>query len=480
MITNTETLTFDNNILNIENTIDTNIINNINFVLPAGDSISNLIVTDFVGTGTITYTLSKPGTGTSSDTSDGEKGGGLTLDMGGLGGGGTTSGTTTDITGTITAKDVNILDGTPIFAIDTDIIYTLELTADAAINYKIVGTKLYTMGSSEYSVTELIVAGYTEQQLIDGNFWIADDDANCLLPIYNEDFLDISGGNVIVRNSFIMGSGNIDLSNVLIKQPCTFDTAILNTRLFVIGDVSMGTAGLNVAGDITIDGNLSVESYKDNSISPSAIQNEAGGSITSGNITTITNDASYDKLQMNGDVSLNSTINNDGVYQVSSDKVTNFGASTKLKLTNGIQFSDNTIVNTTNISSGTYAANNVVFKPSHFNNMTVTGDFASNPPLTASDYRIKTNIQELDETHTIDKLRPVTYYQNQLKKNAIGFIAHELQEYYPELVEGEKDGDKMQSVNYTGILAILINEIKNLKQNIKDTRNILSSQTSAL
>ena len=111
--------------------------------------------------------------------------------------------------------------------------------------------------------------------------------------------------------------------------------------------------------------------------------------------------------------------------------------------------------------------------------MTVTGDFASNPPLSASDYRIKTNIQELDETHTIDKLRPVTYYQTQMKKNAIGFIAHELQEHYPELVEGEKDGDKMQSVNYTGILAILINEIKQLKQNIKDTRNTLSGQNSA-
>jgi len=168
------------------------------------------------------------------------------------------------------------------------------------------------------------------------------------------------------------------------------------------------------------------------------------------------------------------------VYQASSDKVTYFGASTKLKLTNGIQLSDNTIVNTTNISSGTYATNDVVFKPSHFDNMTVTGDFASNPPLSASDYRIKTNIQELDETHTIDKLRPVTYYQTQMKKNAIGFIAHELQEHYPELVEGEKDGDKMQSVNYTGILAILVNEIKNLKQNIKDTRNTLSAQNSAL
>jgi len=32
---------------------------------------------------------------------------------------------------------------------------------------------------------------------------------------------------------------------------------------------------------------------------------------------------------------------------------------------------------------------------------------------------------------------------------------------------------------YTGILAILINEIKQLKQNIKDTRNTLFAQNSA-
>jgi len=800
VIMGAQPVTFNNNILTIENSIDANDIDPVSFVLPVGYSMSNLNVTNFSGTGTVTYTISTDGA--------------------------------TDITGTFTAKDINILDGTPIFAIATDTTYNLTLTADATITYRIVGTKLDTMSSTEYSISQLITAGYTQQQLIDGNFWIADDSANRFLPIYNNNVFDVSGGNMIVRDNFIMGSGNIDLSNVLIKQSSTIDADItVNNNLFVTGDVSMGTVGLNVAGDVTIDGNLSVESYTNNSISPSAVKSDADGSITESNMTAIMNDSSYDKLQMNGDVSLNATIstpgytstidsltfpldftneskmvagtntshfgssekpvriNNTGnvivtinsskkmaysvdygdnwstyntnviavnvsgdgnyicvvttsniyissdtgstwsnpagfsttvghivsdtclsydgqyifvmggiegsktavrstdygasfanagytldrgynnyvlrasaaisdtgeyimvstenavqnttpndhshpgnavyassdyganftlhspsvfswlqqslsvmshdgqyqlaqaktgrgsynfgetwgrsagsglsgnfskypyticrshanvhitandtdpnmfisidggssfsimsntnmntvvgatyqkyhftanangsliyfntsdgrvgrlhvpgvgytppVYQASSDKVTYFGASTKLKLTNGIQLSDNTIVNTTNISSGTYATNDVVFKPSHFDNMTVTGDFASNPPLSASDYRIKTNIQELDETHTIDKLRPVTYYQTQMKKNAIGFIAHELQEYYPELVEGEKDGDKMQSVNYTGILAILINEIKNLKQKIKDTRNTLSSQNTA-
>ena len=52
----------------------------------------------------------------------------------------------------------------------------------------------------------------------------------------------------------------------------------------------------------------------------------------------------------------------------------------------------------------------------------------------------------------------------------IGFIAHELQEHYPFLVEGEKDGHDYQSVNYNGLIGILINEVQQLKKEIRDMR----------
>jgi hypothetical protein len=53
------------------------------------------------------------------------------------------------------------------------------------------------------------------------------------------------------------------------------------------------------------------------------------------------------------------------------------------------------------------------------------------------------------------------------KQQDIGLIAHELQEIYPELVTGEKDGPETQSINYIGLIPILINEIKSLKTDIK-------------
>ena len=64
-----------------------------------------------------------------------------------------------------------------------------------------------------------------------------------------------------------------------------------------------------------------------------------------------------------------------------------------------------------------------------------------------SDYRIKENIKPI--TNTIDNLKPIQYYNKQSKKEDMGFIAHELQEHFPFLVSGEKDGNEMQSINYT-------------------------------
>ena len=52
------------------------------------------------------------------------------------------------------------------------------------------------------------------------------------------------------------------------------------------------------------------------------------------------------------------------------------------------------------------------------------------------------------------------------KKKDVGLIAHELQNLYPFLVSGEKDGETYQSINYTGLIGILINEIQELKKEV--------------
>ena len=106
------------------------------------------------------------------------------------------------------------------------------------------------------------------------------------------------------------------------------------------------------------------------------------------------------------------------------------------------------------------------------NSLDVSGNANVSRTLTAqrlsqtSDYRIKENIIQLDNTFEVDKLKPVTYFNKISQKQDIGLIAHELQECFPELVNGVKDGEIHQSVNYIGLIPILIKEIKTLKGKI--------------
>jgi hypothetical protein len=89
-----------------------------------------------------------------------------------------------------------------------------------------------------------------------------------------------------------------------------------------------------------------------------------------------------------------------------------------------------------------------------------------------SDYRIKENIEPLDDTINVDNLKPVKYFNKQTKREDMGLVAHELQEVFPFLVNGEKDGKDYQSVNYNGLIPVLIKEIQDLKQEIKSLKNL--------
>jgi hypothetical protein len=51
-----------------------------------------------------------------------------------------------------------------------------------------------------------------------------------------------------------------------------------------------------------------------------------------------------------------------------------------------------------------------------------------------------------------------------------GFIAHEVQDVFPEMVEGDKDGEEYQSINYVGLIPIMVHEIKQLKEEIRNLK----------
>ena len=77
-------------------------------------------------------------------------------------------------------------------------------------------------------------------------------------------------------------------------------------------------------------------------------------------------------------------------------------------------------------------------------------------------HRRETNIKQLDDTFVVDHLRPVEYNKNNCDKKEIGFIAHELQNVYPDFVSSSKDSEVIQTVNYNNLIGILVNEIQML------------------
>ena len=90
----------------------------------------------------------------------------------------------------------------------------------------------------------------------------------------------------------------------------------------------------------------------------------------------------------------------------------------------------------------------------------------------ASDYRIKENVEEINGKFTVDDLRPVHYFNKDSQKEDIGFIAHEVQELFPFLVTGTKDGEQTQTLNYTGLIGILVKEIQELKKRVKSLEQV--------
>ena len=90
--------------------------------------------------------------------------------------------------------------------------------------------------------------------------------------------------------------------------------------------------------------------------------------------------------------------------------------------------------------------------------LTVSGDVNS-----GSDIRLKENIETINNAlNTIEKLRGVKFNWRESGKPSIGVIAQELEEILPELV----NGDKNKTVNYSGIIGVLIEAIKELNKKI--------------
>jgi len=297
-----------------------------------------------------------------------------------------------------------------------------------------------------YSVNDIRNAGYSPNQLLAGgivpnwNYYTA----NKIGQTYVNNFIDLSGDMIIRNASSLIVGGDVSFNNMTVIGSTKFaNDTTLKSRLFIGSDISCN-GNLYVGGDLSVNGQFS-GNFANNVIPTSAIINYP--SIGSSNAVITGN------VRIAGDASFNGT-------------TVDLSTNTILQLSGQVAFTDGTTMSTydDNILSGSFALGTTVFKDSTFAAVTCTGVATTTTKITSSDYRLKTNVIDLDESYSVDELAPIQYDNILSNIHELGLIAHELQAVYPELVKGDKDGEEYQRVNYNGLIGVLVKEVQELKR----------------
>ncbi len=87
---------------------------------------------------------------------------------------------------------------------------------------------------------------------------------------------------------------------------------------------------------------------------------------------------------------------------------------------------------------------------------------------TSSDYRLKENVDYTwDATTRLKQLKPARFnFKVDADTTVDGFLAHEVQDIVPQAVSGEKDGEKMQSIDHSKLVPLLVKTIQELEARI--------------
>ena len=266
-------------------------------------------------------------------------------------------------------------------------------------------------------------------------------------------------------SSDIVGTTDIQtLTNKTLTSPTI--TSIVNSGTKTV-PTGIGTFVITGASGIVTSGMIADLSIVNADVSSSAAIDYSklnlNGSIVDSDISASAA-ISISKLSAStiSGISLGSNLNNltAGSY-ITYNSGTTYNGSTSRTI--GVA---GTTANTANTlvardSSGDFSAGDISCA-----NLTATFDINS-----TSDINLKTNIHTVENAlETVSSLRGVSFDWKETGDSSYGVIAQELEEVLPELV---KNGEN-KSVNYNGIVGVLIEAIKELKSEIEELKQQLN------
>jgi hypothetical protein len=180
-------------------------------------------------------------------------------------------------------------------------------------------------------------------------------------------------------------------------------------------------------------------------------------SLTAGSFITYSSGSTY-----NGSsavtVSVNASTANDGSTLVARNPSGDFSAGTVSVLN---------LTASQTIQANNFSITNLSATNGNFSGIVTATDFNS-----TSDENLKENISTYENAlKTLHNLRGVHFTWKESQKPSIGVIAQELEEVLPELV----NNGAVKSVNYNGIIGVLIEAVKELSEEVKELKKHINN-----
>jgi hypothetical protein len=238
-------------------------------------------------------------------------------------------------------------------------------------------------------------------------------------------------------------SGNLGVGTTSPAQKLDVNGSVKSTGFYIGATGTSGFVALGTTGSATDGGNF--------------VGRSATSTFNAGGVEVYAGGAERMRVNSSGSLWVNRTTsaNYGGQLQVGFDS----------SVANGV------IIKT---SSATYAGSSVLFENSSGGLSGVISNTATTTAYgTSSDYRLKDNIAPMiGALDKVSLLKPVTYKWKHDNSVGQGFIAHELQEIFPDAVIGEKDAVnkdgsiKAQGIDTSFLVATLTAAIQELKATV--------------
>ena len=241
-------------------------------------------------------------------------------------------------------------------------------------------------------------------------------------------------GNLEVQNQIVYSTIIINESNIYLST--------INGNLTIVGE-------LFALSNITITNSLTCSDLNVSNINVSKIN----GNLTIGNNLTVNNSIYADNSIYTSNVLLNNQI-------LTTDTANNLIFNSNIILT----IDNSNILNMSNIII--YDATN-----SQEVLLDVRGNIQCNAVFLTSNVNKKKDIRGVtfEEINNVSSIKSYNYNLKSNETNNFGFLAHEVQNLYPMLSDGD-------SVNYIGFIPLLLEKIKIMENRINELERIINDR----